>query len=83
MTELSCRGCRLCDELNIKNLDDFLKIANDGGKILRVRSCGRHTVKEVLLHMLEKKLGSYWMRILWTVMMEKVIAENGDTYWKG
>ena len=53
MTELSCRGCRLCDELNIKNLDDFLKIANDGGKILRVRNCGRHTVKEVFLHMLE------------------------------
>jgi hypothetical protein len=81
MTELNYRGNFLCDKLNIKNLDDLLKYSV--AELLRVPNCGRFTIKNTLLHLVERKLGKDYMRILWTVMMEKVIAENGDTYWKG
>ena len=81
MTELNYRGNFLCDELNIKNLDDLLKYSV--AELLRVPNCGKFTIKNILLHLVERKLGKDYMRILWTVMMEKVIAENGDTYWKG
>lgn len=80
MTELNYRGHFLCNELNIKNLDDLLKYS--AAELLRVPNCGRITIKNTLLHLVERKLGEDYMRILWTAMMEKVIETNGDISWK-
>lgn len=45
-------------------------------------NCGRVTIKNTLLHLVERKLGKDYMRMLWTAMMEKVIETNGDISWK-
>ena len=52
MTELNYRGNFLCDELNIKNLDDLLKYSV--AELLRVPNCGKFTIKNTLLPLLER-----------------------------
>jgi DNA-directed RNA polymerase alpha subunit len=80
MSKLSYRGTRFCDELNIKTLDDFLEYSTP--ELLRIPNFGMVTVKNVLMHLVEQKLGEHLMRVLWTAMMEKVIETNGDISWK-
>jgi DNA-directed RNA polymerase alpha subunit len=80
MSKLSYRGTRFCDELNIKTLDDFLEYSMP--ELLLIPNFGKVTVKNVLMHLVEQKLGEHLMRVLWTAMMEKVIETNGDISWK-
>lgn len=80
MSKLSYRGTRFCDELNIKTIDDFLEYSMP--ELLRIPNFGMVTVKNVLMHLVEQKLGERLMRVLWTAMMEKIIETNGDTSWK-